>query len=249
MSWHHDGALSSVDAETTGVSVEDDRIVTWSRWIIRPADGYKQHCHWLVNPGIDIPEGATAVHGITTEHAQEHGQDAASAVRDIAADVLHWSAEGAVTVAYNAAYDITLLHRECLRHGHTDLAEGLESLRPVADPLVLDKALDKYRKGSRKLTAVAAHYGIELSEADAHGSAADSLAAARVAYVIATRHEHIGAMDPAELHGLQVQWRADQAAGLQRYLRKKDKGAVVDPHWPLKPAPTAPTATQEELTA
>ncbi|WP_435109954.1 exonuclease domain-containing protein [Nocardiopsis synnemataformans] len=243
MSWHK-GVLCAIDAETTGVDIESDRIVTWSRWIIDPAKGSKVHAGWLINPGVDIPEGATAVHGISTEHARERGQQAASAVREIAGDLVEWSAEGAVTVAFNAAYDISLLHRECLRHGHTDLAARVAALRPVVDAHVLDKGLDRYRKGSRKLVDVAAHYGIELSEADAHGSAADSLAAARVAYVIAERYPHIGRMDPDALHDLQREWRADQAKSLERYLRRKDPKAVVSPHWPLQPAPTQ---IQEQL--
>jgi DNA polymerase III subunit epsilon len=244
VSWFHDGTLSSVDAETTGVDVESDRIVTWSRWIIKPSEGFKKHSGWLINPGVDIPEEAAAIHGITTEHAREHGQDPAPAIREIAGDVLFWFAEGAVTVAYNAPYDLTILHRECLRHGHVMEAERLATIAPVVDPLVLDKALDKYRKGSRKLVDVAAHYGIELSEEDAHGSAADSLAAARIAYVIGTRYPHIGKSELGSLHGLQREWKLDQAASLQKYLRRKDKTAVVDPNWPLKPAPTQ---IQEEI--
>jgi DNA polymerase-3 subunit epsilon len=236
VSWHR-GLIAAFDLETTGVDIESDRIVTASRWIIDPAKGSKVHAGWMVDPGVEIPEGATAIHGITTEHAREHGQDPASAVREISGDLVHWSAEGAVTVAYNAQFDVSMLHRECLRHGHTAEAEGLAKLRPVADPLVLDKAVEKYRKGSRKLVDVAAHYGIELTEQDAHGSAADSLAAARVAYVIAERYPHIGRMPADELHDIQREWKADQAAGLQRYLRKKDPAAAVSPHWPLVPVP------------
>ena len=243
MSWHR-GLIASFDLETTGVDVESDRIVTASRWIIDPSKGSKVHMGWLVNPGIDIPEGAAAIHGITTERAQADGQDPASAVRQIAGDLVHWSNEGAVVLAFNASYDVTLLHRECVRYGHTEEAAGLEKLRPVIDPHVIDKGMEKYRKGSRKLVDVAAHYGVELSEEDAHGSAADSLAAARVGYVIATRYPHIGKMPADELHDLQRDWKADQAAGLQKYLRRKDKTAVVDPNWPLKPLPDT---VQEEI--
>lgn len=235
MSWHR-GQIVSFDLETTGVDIDTDRIVTASRWIIDPTKGTKVHAGWLVNPGIDIPEGAAAVHGITTERAQAEGQDPASAVREIAGDLIHWHREGAVVVAFNASYDVSLLHRECVRYGHTAEAEGMEKLRPVVDPHVIDKGLDRYRKGSRKLVDVAAHYGVELSEEDAHSSSADSLAAARVAYVLATRYPHIGRMPADELHDLQREWKALQAESLQKYLRRKDKGAVVRPEWPFVPA-------------
>ncbi|OLT27771.1 hypothetical protein BJF83_17460 [Nocardiopsis sp. CNR-923] len=236
MSWHN-GLICAVDAESTGVDIESDRIVTWSRWIIDPAKGRKTHAGWLLDPGVEIPEAASAIHGISTADARARGQQAASAVREIAGDLVSWSRDGAVTVAFNAQYDVSLLHRECLRHGHTTEAAALESLRPVVDPFVIDKGLDRYRRGSRKLVDVAAHYGIELSAEDAHGSAADSLAAARVAYVIATRHDHIGRMDPAALHALQQEWKADQAKSLQRHLRKTDPSATCAPEWPLVPVP------------
>lgn len=237
MSWHHDGTLSSIDAETTGLDIETDRIVTWSRWVIWPSKGRKHHLGWMVDPGIEIPEEAAKIHGITTERARSEGQRADQAVAEIAKDVLHWASEGAVTVAYNAPYDVSLLHRECLRHGHDGLAEQVAALAPVVDPLVIDKRVDRYRKGSRKLTAVAQHYGVPLEEADAHGSQADSLAAARVAYRIAVGNPRIADMAPAELHRSQVAWRAEQAAGLQEYLRRKDPEAVVRPEWPLVPPP------------
>lgn len=235
MTWHR-GQIASFDLETTGVDIDTDRIVTASRWIIDPTKGTKVHSGWLVNPGIDIPEGAANIHGITTERAQAEGQDPASAVREIAGDLLHWSEMGAVVVAFNASYDVSLLHRECLRYGHHREAAGIAALRPVVDPHVIDKGVDKYRKGSRKLIDTAAHYGIELSEEDAHGSAADSLAAARVAYVIAQRYPHIGRTPADELHDLQREWRALQAEGLQKYLRRKDKDAIVRPEWPFVPA-------------
>lgn len=246
MNWHL-RPMTAFDLETTGVDVEADRIVSASRWVIRPAEGFKRHCGWLVNPGVPIPEEASAIHGITTEHAREKGQNARSAVREIAGDLVHWSAEQHVVVAFNAAYDITLLHRECVRHGHDDLAEQVAALRPVVDPFVIDKYTEPFRKGSRRLTAVTAHYGGELSEDDAHGSAADALAAARLAYRLAAKWPALARRDPDELHDMQREWRAEQAASLQRYLRRKDnKAAVVRPEWPLLPVPQP---IQEEIPA
>ena len=45
--------------------------------------------------------------------------------------------------------------------------EDLASDGCVVDTFVLDKAVDTYRKGSRKLIDVARHYGVELTEAEA----------------------------------------------------------------------------------
>lgn len=68
----------------------------------------------------------------------------------------------------------------------------------VIDTMVLDKELDTFRPGPvgpdgeklggrNKLTRVAEHYGVPISEDDAHAADADALAAARVAWVIAKR--------------------------------------------------------------
>src|SRR5690606_7171898 len=96
--------------------------------------------------------------------------------------------------------------------------------------------IDRYRSGSRRLTAVAAHYGVPLSEEDAHGAAADALAAARVAWVIAQHTPKIAELTPAALHKTQAEAAAEQATSYADYLRKQGK-PVDDVHleWPLIP--------------
>jgi DNA polymerase-3 subunit epsilon len=67
MSWHTK-RLAAFDIETTGVNPESDRIVTAAVSLLgggQPAE----HLSWLVDPGIEIPAGASSVHGITTERA------------------------------------------------------------------------------------------------------------------------------------------------------------------------------------
>src|SRR5690606_39892214 len=61
------------DLETTGIDVARDRIVEISILKVFP-NGNKESKTWLVNPGISIPEHATAVHGITNEkvRSEEH---------------------------------------------------------------------------------------------------------------------------------------------------------------------------------
>ena len=54
------------DLETTGVNIATDRIVEISILKIFP-NGNKESKTWLVNPEIEIPAEATAVHGITNE--------------------------------------------------------------------------------------------------------------------------------------------------------------------------------------
>lgn len=230
MSWHT-RPMAALDFESTGLDIRADRIVTAALWRVDPAAGTKEKLSWLVDPGVEIPEEATAIHGITTEHAVQNGRPAAEAVTEIAAALEKVAADGLPVVVYNAPYDLGLLSAELERHG---LAAGfLRDLR-VIDPLVLDKHTDPYRRGGRKLTDVCAHHGVPLDESQAHGAAADALAAARLAWRLGATHEDLASLDLDALHAAQVGWKAEQAASFQAYLRRgRDPQAVIDGSWPL----------------
>lgn len=75
--WHL-GMMCAFDLETTGVDVETDRIVTACvAWLDGSGKAAPRVRTWLAWPGIEIPEKVTEIHGVTTEHAREHGLDAA----------------------------------------------------------------------------------------------------------------------------------------------------------------------------
>ncbi|MGW8944874.1 exonuclease domain-containing protein [Streptomyces koyangensis] len=232
MGWHRE-LLIGFDLETTGTDPREARIVTAA--VIEVADGERRgHRTWLADPGIPIPAGATAVHGITDARAAAEGSPP-DRVADAVAEALtgYWRA-GFPVVAYNAPFDLTLLAAELRRHRLPSLAERLGGapVGPVIDPLTVDRAVDRYRKGSRRLSAVCAEYGVALE--DAHDASADALAAARLARAIALRHPKVAALGPAALHERQIAWAAERAADFQAYLRRKgERGAVVDGGWPL----------------
>ncbi|MCX5375171.1 3'-5' exonuclease [Streptomyces sp. NBC_00091] len=227
--------LIAFDLETTGTDVETDRIVTAAVVRLDPDGAVAQERTWLLDPGVEIPGQASAIHGISTEHAREHGAPAASAVEEIAGAVAEGLRSGTPLVVMNARYDLSLLDRECRRHGVESVSERLGGIpSPVIDPLVIDKHVDKYRKGKRALTALCAHYGVSLD--DAHDARADAVAAGRVVRRMGERHRPVGVMPLPELHDLQVRAAAEQSVSLQAYLRRTaDPAAVVEPAWPLIP--------------
>lgn len=233
MTWHT-GRLCLADAETTGVDPHRDRIVTFA--LIEGGRGQKPVSrNWLVDPGIEISEGATKIHGITSEHARAHGRPAVRAIREICEHVLSATQSGIPFVGFNCSFDLTMLWAESQRHC-PDLTAAVASVAPVVDGFVLDKWVDKYRKGSRKLVDVARHYGIELSEQDAHGAEADALAAGRVAWAIANRWK--GAqISLRELHQLQVNEKHAQAESFAAYLVKQGKPDDVSRDWPIQAPP------------
>ena len=224
--WHR---LAVFDLETTGIDVETSRIVTANVSVIG-ADGHPvSRLDWLADPGVEIPEQATAVHGVTTERAVAEGRPAALVVYEIVDALRSLLAEGVPLVIYNAPYDLTLLQHEAVRYG----IDPLELPGPIIDPLVIDKAVDRYRKGKRTLEAAAEFYGVALTEA--HDAGADAVAAGRVAQALARRYPEQLDIDVAELHGLQVGWCADQSASFQDYMRRtKDPSFVANGLWPVR---------------
>ena len=223
--------LAVFDLETTGVSTANDRIVTAYIGVLDETGSIVEERSWLADPGVEIPAGATAVHGITTERARAEGREAHDVVSEIVAALRRLLGAGIPVVAYNAAYDLSLLRHEALRHS----IDPIDDPAPVVDPLVIDKKLDTYRKGKRTLDIVAAHYGVALT--DAHDAAADAIAAGRIALALAGRYADELPASAAELHDAQVVWAAEQAESLTRYFVKVGKfapGQSVDGAWPIK---------------
>ncbi len=164
-----EGPLVGLDTETTGTDVETARIVTACVVLDEPGREPRSWT-WLVNPGAPIPAEATAVHGVTDEMAAE-GLTPGLAVAQIALTLAGFDLP---LVAFNGAYDFTVMDREARRHG----LDPFEPF-PVVDPYVLDKQAEPYRRGKRTLSVTCEHYGIPLGE-DAHDAAADALAAVRL---------------------------------------------------------------------
>lgn len=231
MAWHH-GRLAAFDIESTGVSPEDDRIVTATVSVVG-GDAPIDSVSWLADPGIEIPAGATNVHGITTEMARAEGREPADVVDEITTMLEREVSKGVPIVAFNARYDLTMLDREARRNEVEPLVERVpaDSLL-VVDPLIIDKQLDKFRKGKRTLTDVCAVYDVALN--DAHAADADAIAAARVAWRLGEKFEELG-VPLDELHQLQVAWAAEQAASLESYFKSQGRDETVEGAWPIVP--------------
>jgi DNA polymerase-3 subunit epsilon len=223
--------LAVFDTETTGIDVEDARIVTASLAVIDDTGAVLERSDWLADPGIEIPAPASAVHGISTERARAEGRPAAEVTAELLAAVAAIVARGIPLVAYNAPYDLTILNREAVRHGLTPLA----SYGVVIDPLVIDKEVDRYRRGKRTLEVSSIHYGVTLS--DAHDAGADAIAAGHVAQAIARKFQDKLPASGAELHKLQVNWALSQAENFTVYMRReRDPNFTANGEWPERKA-------------
>ena len=250
------------DLETTGIDAHEDRIVTAAVVKIRP-DQRPQVTTWLANPGIDIPDEAAEVHGITTEHAQKHGQDPAQVLFELTGRIALAMGHGIPVVAFNAAYDLTMLEAENRRHGIDTLHSRVspKPVGPVIDPMVLDKYVDPYRKAvcannkqpcscgavDKKLTSLCLHYGVQHT--GAHDAAGDALAACRLFPRIIARHpEKFRGFTIGALHQAQIGWRSEQMTSLRRYF---DRAGIehdgCNGEWPLMRQPVATAAVDGTL--
>lgn len=224
---HWADRLAVFDTETTGLSTENDRIVTAFIGVLDHEGQLVERHSWLADPGVVIPPRATEVHGVTTKMAQEQGRPAAEVVHELMEQLHRFMAEGTPLVAYNASYDLTLTNSEARRYG----AVPLDDPKPVIDPLVIDRALDTYRKGKRTLDIVSMHYGI-INDA-AHNAEGDAVTAGLVARAIIEKFPDETA-DPYLLHDKQVDWAHAWAENFKRYLESQGRPARnVDGRWPL----------------
>lgn len=224
------GRLCVFDLETTGTDVFRDHIVTATVGYVG-GDRPPSVLSWLLNPGVPIPAEAAAVHGITSERAEAEGRAPELTLPGIALALCIAIGEGWPIVAFNANYDLSLIVSEMRRRQlETDLEVRLAGAA-IVDPLTIDRGLDKYRKGSRKLADVCRHYGVTLEQA--HDATADALAAGRLAYRLASK---FGLTDLAELREKQAGWYRAWATNFADYLRSQGKSADdLDPDgWPLR---------------
>lgn len=225
--------LSSIDSigffdlETTGLDVHSVRIVTASVGVLSRAGHALESHGWLVNPGIPIPASATAVHGITDEIAERDGANAKTAVLEILQVLCSIFESGVPVVAFNAAYDFSIIAAEAARHG---LDRPLA--RPVFDPLVIDRKKNKFRKGKRTLVHLAEHYGVPLL--NAHTAEADAVAAAGLAFKQLGLYPDLADLTPNELHDLQIEWADEQARDFESYMQQRSTQFRAERGWPVR---------------
>nr|WP_319020816.1 5'-3' exonuclease H3TH domain-containing protein [Brevibacterium sp. FME37] len=217
--------LVGFDLETTGVDPATARIVTAA--FVESAENSRT---WLADPGVEIPEPARAVHGITTEFAQANGAPVADVVAELCTVLADLKADGAVVVGHNIVYDLSVMAAEVKRHQpHIDLA-GL--LPTIVDTFVLDKRVEQFRRGKRTLTETAKRWKVTLF--DAHDAAADALAALDISRALAENSKEIASLTQDEIMAAQGDWKRAQAADLQSWLRRKGNAdAIVDGSWPM----------------
>jgi DNA polymerase III epsilon subunit-like protein len=170
--------MVAIDCETTGLDPRRDRVVSFAA--IRIGEGLQVQeqpvLDLLIEPGVDIPERATAIHGLDRERL------AGSPTFSAAFERIAESLQGSVVIGHFVRFDLAILAREAAR-----------ARKPWREPTSLDTAslADAlgYRADSIDLQDLLARLGLSAT-GRRHTAAGDARMAADL--FVALAHRLIG---------------------------------------------------------
>ena len=186
--------LVFLDLETTGLDTAKDRIVEIGLVKLHP-DGTREVIVERVDPGIDIPEAASKVHGIRNEDVR--GLFGKPRFPRLAGRLLAFLGENDLAGFNSTSYDLPLFVSECARHRVEFSLAG----RRLVDAKVVfhtkETSWDRYIMGPRDLSAAVRFYcGRQLE--GAHSASADASATADVLIAQLERYSDL----PCDAQGL-----------------------------------------------
>ncbi|HEX3982616.1 MAG TPA: DNA polymerase III subunit epsilon [Acidisoma sp.] len=150
------------DTETTGLEPrEGHRVIEIAalELINDLPTGRQFHC--LVHPERDIPEDATRIHGLTSEHLRGK-----PVFKLVAEELLAFFGADEMLVAHNAPFDFRFLNAEFALC-------GLRALPPHRMVDTLDLAKARFPGMPNSLDALCRRFGIDLSERTSHNALLD----------------------------------------------------------------------------
>ncbi len=213
--------MLSFDLETTTYKPLEARIVTSA--LVRIDGRDVDTVEMLADPGVEIPEEASKIHGISTEKARAEGRPHEEVLAETVQRIKTGWEDGLTLVVFNANYDLTVLRK---------LTGDFTVTGPVFDPFVVDKVKDRYRKGRRTLTDLAAQYQVRLD--NAHEATADALAAARIAWKQVKLWPELTRMSAEELMEFQAVGYYEVQADWKKYLEGQGKDtSTINLSWPM----------------
>ncbi len=196
------------DIETTGLTIGHDKIVEISLVKVHP-DLNRETMTMRINPGIHIPEEASAVHGIYDEDVADK-----PTFKMVAHKVAQFI-EGCDIGGYNSnKFDIPMLAEEFLTAGMTDI-----DLRKTN---CVDVQNIFHKKEQRTLSAAYKFYcGKDLI--GAHGAEADTMATADVFFAQVDRYDDL----PTDIKSLAEYSAMNKNVDYAGRMVYDEKGEVV----------------------
>lgn len=213
--------MLSFDLETTSANPQKARIVTSALVRIDGRDVSANEA--LADPGIEIPAEASRVHGISTEKARAEGRPHDEVLRETVDAIKKGWDDGLTLVVFNAPYDLTVLRT---------LTGDFTVTGPVYDPLLIDRAKDRFRTGSRRLSDMCQFYGVRID--NAHEATSDAMAAARIAWKQVRQWPELAEMDTGALMEFQAVQHYTLQEERRQHLTQQGKDASgCSTSWPM----------------
>lgn len=225
------GEMLGFDLETTGIDRFSDVPVSYALITLRDREVIERFSG-LIDPGREIPSGATSVHGISSDRAKREGIALQDAVQMLVDRLLSASERGIAVVGMRVDHDLTIVDVQAKKF----LGMGLIDLGwngPVLDVSVLDRHFDKFRKGSRTLSQLCEYYSVSIL--NAHDATADAEAALDVFHSLSTRYPEVAKMSFEELYVSQMEWHRQWAKSYDLWRTKRNL-KPMDPRdyrWPI----------------
>lgn len=206
-----------IDTETTGVDPIRDRVVELAAVQFRGGE-VQRRMGMLIQPGVPIPEEATAVHGIRDEDVA--GSPTLAQVQE---RFLAHVRAAEVLVGYNWPFDAAFLEA-AMGEGWREAIEG----KPVIDALVVVRfdQVGRYWKGAgrHKLESAARQLGVEW-EGRAHRASADCVVTCRVLWKL---REHLPS-DPRQADALVRSERERQQKAFEAWRSAHPRDDATSP--------------------
>ena len=198
--------LVFLDFETTGLDIENDRIVELAFVRLLP-DGQRETLVQRVNPGVELSKGATKVTGIHTMDAT--GLFWGPPLKKCGDKLIEFLADSDIAGFNQIGFDMPLWERECRRHEIPFEPDGRHQVDVKIIFNVMETGWDRFLMGPRNLTAAVRHYcGRELE--GAHGAEADTQATVDVLLAQLQRYPDL----PRDVPGL-AKWCRDHQRELE----------------------------------
>lgn len=176
-----------LDTETTGLNARlGDRVIEIGciELVNRRPTG--NHFHRYLNPGRDIDEGASKIHGLTREDLADKPRFA-----EVANEFLEF-VRGAELVIHNAPFDVEFLDRELEL---IDLGKLSSHCAGVVDTLAIARELHPGKKNN--LNALCERYAVDNVKRALHGALLDASLLSEV-YLAMTRGQESLIIEPDE---------------------------------------------------
>ncbi len=197
------------DLETTGVDNAKDRIIEMAFIKLNP-DGTRDRYVRRINPGMPIPAGSTAIHGIKDEDVKDE-----PTFKDIAHELHNWMKNCDLGGYSSNKFDIPVLAEEFLRVGiDVDFTE-----RNMVDVQQIF-----FKMETRTLAAAYSFYCNKKLE-NAHSAEADILATIEVLESQLDRYDNLG-NDVKKLHDFSA--GGDNMVDYARRMVEKDGHPVFN---------------------